>query len=98
MKLSAAVGVLAACFSWPAVAQPSPADWDAVLQEAKGQTVYWHAWGGDPRINDFIAWVGEQALLRHGVTVTQVKLASTADAVARVVSEMQAGQDQASHL
>ena len=94
MKLSAAVGVLAACFSLPALAQPNPADWDAVLQEARGQTVYWHAWGGDPRINDFIAWVGDQALSRHGVTVTQVKLASTADAVARVVSEKQAGQDQ----
>ena len=94
MKLSAAVGVLAAFLSLPAVAQPNPADWNAVLQEARGQTVYWHAWGGDPRINDFIAWVGDQALSRHGVTVTQVKLASTADAVARVVSEQQAGQDQ----
>lgn len=94
MKLSAAVGVLAAFLSLPAVAQPNPADWNAVLQEARGQTVYWHAWGGDPRINDFIAWVGDQALSRHGVTVTQVKLASTADAVARVVSEKQAGQDQ----
>ena len=24
------------------------AQWDSVLAEAKGQTVYWHAWGGDP--------------------------------------------------
>ena len=94
MRMSAAAIVIAACSALPAVAQPAPADWDAVLQEARGQTVYWHAWGGDPRINDFIAWVGEQALERHGVTVTQVKLASTADAVARVVSEKQAGQDQ----
>ena len=94
MKLFAAVGVLVACFSLPATAQPDPADWAAVLDGARGQTVYWHAWGGDPKINDFITWVGEQALSRHGVTVTQVKLASTADAVARVVSEKQAGQDQ----
>jgi putative thiamine transport system substrate-binding protein len=94
MKLFAAVGVLASCFSLPALAQPDPADWAAVLDEARGQTVYWHAWGGDPKINDFITWVGEQALSRHGVTVTQVKLASTADAVARVVSEKQAGQDR----
>ncbi len=77
----------------PAAAQPDPADWDAVLAEAKGQTVYWHAWGGDPKINDFIAWVGEQAEARYGVTLEQVKLASTADAVARVVAEKQAGQD-----
>ena len=36
-------------------------EWDSVLSSAKGQTVYWHAWGGDPKINAFIAWVGEQA-------------------------------------
>ncbi len=94
MKMSAAAIAFAACTALAAHAQPDPADWPAVLQEARGQTVYWHAWGGDPRINDFISWVAEQALSRHGVRVTQVKLASTADAVARVVSEKQAGQDQ----
>ncbi len=87
---AAALAVLAL----PAAAQPDPTDWDAVLVEAKGQTVYWHAWGGDPKINDFIAWVGEQAEARYGVTLEQVKLASTTDAVARVVAEKQAGQDQ----
>jgi putative thiamine transport system substrate-binding protein len=77
----------------PASAQPDPTDWTAVLAEAKGQTVYWHAWGGDPKINDFIAWVGELSLDRYGVAIEQVKLASTADAVARVVAEKQAGRD-----
>lgn len=70
----------------------SAADWDAVLQQAKGQTVYWHAWGGDPKINDFISWVGDQALARHGVALEQVKLAATSDAVARVIAERDAGQ------
>jgi len=68
------------------------ADWDAILTEAKGQTVYWHTWGGDPKINDFIAHIGAQALERHGVTLEHVKLSSTADAVARVVAERDAGQ------
>ena len=67
-------------------------DWTAVQEAAKGQTVYWHAWGGDPKINDFIAWVGEEAQARHGVTLEHVKLASTADAVARVLAERDAGQ------
>ena len=67
-------------------------DWQAVLTEARGQTVFWHAWGGDTKINDFIAWVGAEALARHGVTIDHVKLASTADAVARVLAEQQAGQ------
>ncbi|WP_103333804.1 ABC transporter substrate-binding protein [Pseudotabrizicola formosa] len=80
----------AALLALPAQAQ-SQADWDNVLQQARGQTVYWHAWGGDPKINDFITFVGEQAEARHGVTVAHVKLASTADAVARVLSERNAG-------
>ena len=70
------------------------AEWDGILTEAKGQTVYWHAWGGDPKINDFITWIGEKAQERHGVTLEHVKLASTADAVARVLAEQQAGQTE----
>lgn len=66
-------------------------DWAAILDEARGQTVYWHAWGGDPKINDFIAWVGTQAQERYGVTLEHVKLSSTADAVARVLAERDAG-------
>ncbi len=66
-------------------------DWQAVLAEAAGQTVYWHAWGGDTKINDFIAWVGAEAKARHGVMIEHVKLASTADAVARVLAEQEAG-------
>ena len=67
-------------------------DWAATLTEAKGQTVYWHAWGGDTKINDFIAYVGQQAQDRYGVTLEQVKLAATSDAVARVQAEQAAGQ------
>lgn len=70
------------------------ADWDAVLAEAKGQTVWFHAWGGDPKINDFIAWLGAEAEARHGVSIQQVKLAATSDAVARVQAEQAAGQTE----
>ena len=76
----------------PAAAQPDPADWEAVLAEARGQTVHWHAWAGDPRINDFIAWVGRELEDRHGVRLVHVKLADTADAVTRVISEASAGR------
>ncbi len=77
----------------PALAgDPDPADWPAVLAEAKGQTVYWHAWGGAPATNAFIAWVGDRVADRYGVTLEQVKLADTADAVARVLAEKQAGK------
>ena len=88
MRLPLLLALLAA----PAWAEPDPADWGAVLQAADGQTVYWHAWGGSTATNDFIGWIAEQ-VAEHGVTLEHVKLADTADAVARVRAEQQAGQD-----
>lgn len=86
---------LATALSLPmaALATPDPANWDAVLAEAEGQTVYWNAWGGSTTTNDFIAWVGDRVAEDHGVTLEHVKLTDTADAVTRVVSEKQAGED-----
>lgn len=76
-----------------AIAETDPADWDAVTSAAKGQTVYWHAWGGSTATNDFIAWVGDRVSEDYGVTLEHVKLTDTADAVTRVLTEKQAGQD-----
>ncbi|HEX6111288.1 MAG TPA: ABC transporter substrate-binding protein [Geminicoccaceae bacterium] len=63
------------------------ASWDDTLAEARGQTVYWHAWGGDPQINAYVAWVADQVRERHGIDLVHVKLTDTAEAVARVVAE-----------
>lgn len=77
------------------LAGPSAAgDWQATLDAARGQTVYWNAWGGDERTNAFIAWVGEETERLYGVSVVQVKLADTAEAVTRVLSEKAAGLDE----
>ena len=83
---------LLACLALPAMADPDPRDWDAVLAEAKGQTVFWNAWGGDPRTNDYIAWAGEQVKAQFGITLEHVKLSDTATAVSTVISEKAAGQ------
>lgn len=72
--------------------QAGAADWGAVQAASKGQTVWWHAWGGDPKINDFIAWVGALAQERFGVRLEHVKLAATSDAVAAVLAERDAGR------
>ncbi len=74
-------------------APPAFADLSAVLDAARGQTVYWNAWGGDGRTNGFIAWVGERTEELYGVSVEHVKLADTAEAVTRVVAEKAAGRD-----
>ncbi|MEJ6396391.1 ABC transporter substrate-binding protein [Yoonia sp. 208BN28-4] len=87
------LALIAALTPMTALAQTDPADWDAVVAAADGQTVYWHAWGGSTQTNDFIAWVGEQVAAEYGVTLEHVKLTDTADAVTRVLSEKQAGED-----
>lgn len=75
------------------LATPALADWQDTLAEARGQTVYWNAWGGDERTNDFISWVGARTEALYGVSVEQVKLTDTAEAVTRVISEKAAGRD-----
>lgn len=86
--LSAAI--FATAFAFPALAD----DWQETLDAARGQTVYWNAWGGDNRTNAFISWVGEQTAEQYGVNVQQVKLSDTAEAVTRVISEKAAGRDE----
>ncbi|MDH3739540.1 MAG: ABC transporter substrate-binding protein, partial [Alphaproteobacteria bacterium] len=68
--------------------------WEEIVSKARGQTVFWNAWAGDERINDYIAWAGEQVIHRYGVKVQHVKLSDTAEAAARVVAEKAAGRTQ----
>ncbi len=77
-----------AALSTAAMAQ----SWDEVVDKARGQLVFWNAWGGDERINAYIAWAGDQVQARWGVTVQHVKLSDTSEAVARVVAEKAAGR------
>jgi putative thiamine transport system substrate-binding protein len=70
-----------------------PADWQKTLHDARGQTVYFNAWGGAQNINDYIAWAGEIAEERYGVKLIHVKLDDTANAVAKVIAEKSAGKN-----
>ena len=76
-----------------AAADPLP-DWDEIVAEARGQTVYWNAWGGSDRTNDYIAWVKERVAEDYGVTLQHIKLADTAEAVSRVLAEKVSGRTE----
>ncbi|WEX77470.1 ABC transporter substrate-binding protein [Sinorhizobium numidicum] len=69
-------------------------DWNAVSAEARGQTVYFNAWGGSENINAYIRWAGDEMNARYDVTVAHVKLDDTAKAVATVVAEKSAGKNE----
>ncbi|HEY9549183.1 MAG TPA: ABC transporter substrate-binding protein [Kiloniellaceae bacterium] len=93
--LFAALAAVVVAFGAPGGATAQGAqgrDWPEILEAADGQAVYWNAWGGDPRINAYIAWVHDQVKQRFGITLHHVKLADTADAVSRVLAERAAGK------
>jgi putative thiamine transport system substrate-binding protein len=71
---------------------PDVQHWDQVVKAARHQTVYWHAWGGEPRINDYIAWAGRQLTRDYGVKLVHVKVNNTANVVAKVLAEKAAGK------
>lgn len=70
------------------------APWDDTVAAARGQTIYWNAWGGDERTNDFIAWASDELEARYGVSINHVKLTDTAEAVTRVIAEKAAGRNE----
>lgn len=88
----AAIALLTLAFSARAE-MPEPSDWGSVLADAKGETVYFHAWGGEPRINDYLEWAGARVLERFGVRVVHVKVSDTAEVVSRILTEKSAGRD-----
>lgn len=90
-RVTIAIATLA--LTLPAAANPVPNEWQSVIAEADGQTVYWNAWGGDARTNRYIDWVAQQMQAQYSVNVEHVKLDDTGSAVARVLGEKQAGND-----
>ena len=71
----------------------SDRDFAAIREAARGQTVYFNAWGGDDKINDYIAWAGDELARRYGITLKHVKLGDTSAAVSRILSEQAAGRN-----
>jgi putative thiamine transport system substrate-binding protein len=73
-------------------AQGARPDWPSIERAARGQTVYWNAWGGSEQTNAYIQWVAQSVQSRHGIRLQHVKVADTADVVRRVRAEKAAGR------
>lgn len=93
-KLLLCAAALAAMTLRALAGDPDPAQWDKVLTEAKGETVYFNAWGGAENVNGYIEWAAGEVARRYGVKLVQVKLDDTANAVAKVVAEKAAGRNE----
>ncbi|MGJ8693973.1 MAG: ABC transporter substrate-binding protein [Thalassotalea sp.] len=68
--------------------------WQNIENSGKGQDVYFHAWGGDPQINTYIQWAGEQVKQQYQINLHHVKLSDTSEAVSRVLAEKSANNNE----
>jgi putative spermidine/putrescine transport system substrate-binding protein len=77
--VGALLGLLAACSRAPDHASSATAasvaqlPWDGVVTRARGATVTWVMWRGDPSINSFIdGWVAPRLKARYDITLNPV--------------------------
>ena len=89
--LQAGAAVAAGGLGLPVLAR-SAAAWAQIERKARGQTVYFNAWGGSERTNAYPAWAAGELSRSHGVALRHVKITDTAEAVKRVRGEKAAGK------
>lgn len=76
----------------PEAASSDFGSWEEVVTAADGQTVQLWMYGGDDQANAYVDDVLTPAVAEEGVTLTRVPVTDTAEALNRVLSELQAGR------
>lgn len=56
-------------------------EWQTISEQARGQRIDFHAWGGSEATNAYLRAQAEIAAREHGVEVRHVKIADTAESV-----------------
>ena len=86
------------CLIWLAALLLAPTlanadeNWQSISQQARGQTVWFNAWGGDPAVNRYLDWVSAEVKRDYAVDLRIVHIADAADAVKRIQTEARAGR------
>jgi len=88
-KLLTTLGIFASLFTASALAE----DWKTVEQEANGETVYFHAWGGSQEINRYIQWAANELKARYNVTLKHVKVTDISETTTRLLAEKAADKN-----
>ncbi|WP_293747397.1 ABC transporter substrate-binding protein [uncultured Paraglaciecola sp.] len=67
--------------------QESSAQWQQTLNAAKGQTVYFYAWGGSKPVNDYLRWATREIAQQYGIRLMHVKVTDPSEPVSRLTAE-----------
>ena len=66
--------------------------WEDTILKSSGQTIFFHAWGGDKNINSYIRWAADEVKEKYNINVKHVKVSDTSNVVARILSEKNASK------
>jgi len=72
--------------------------WPEVLEEANGQTVYFNAWGGSDRINQYLQWAGEELESQYGVKLEHVKVGDISEIVGQLEAASLVGRNEGGNV
>ena len=84
--------ILSACAKPVSEAIGDATPWPDVEKLARGQTVNWQAWAGDPKINDYIRWASETVKTRFGVDLVHVKTSDTTAFIQTLLADKSGGR------
>lgn len=90
-RFSASLGLAVGLISASVVADEQ--DWSDTVDAARGQEVYFNAWGGSEVINEYLSWVADEVAQQYDISLEHVRIADAGDVVSRVLAEKSAGRD-----
>jgi putative thiamine transport system substrate-binding protein len=67
--------------------EESSAQWQQTLKAAKGQSVYFYAWGGSKAVNDYIRWATREIAQQYRIKLVHVKVTDPSEPVSRLKAE-----------
>jgi len=79
-------------YSSIACSSDSSSNWEDTILKSSGQTIFFHAWGGDRNINSYIRWAADEVKEKYNIKVQHVKVSDTSNVVARILSEKNAAK------
>jgi len=91
---AASIVLLLSVFASPSFAAELDASWDAQLDKARGQTVYFNAWGGSDRINAYLEWAAKRINEEYDVTLEHVKIGDIAEVVGQLEAAKAVGRNE----
>ncbi|MDU0920092.1 ABC transporter substrate-binding protein [Raoultella ornithinolytica] len=81
-----------AALLWAPLTAHADDSWQQIARQARGQTVWFNAWGGDPAVNRYLDWVSAEVKRDYAIDLRIVHIADAADTVKRLQTEARAGR------